>query len=62
MFGNLKTGEYALLRHTLCRFFQDRRVKVSLFLQDAIQGPDGSIIISHRGHLPRGTETPGTIR
>jgi hypothetical protein len=38
LFKDLTSGEFALLRHTLCRFFQDRRVKVSLFLQDAIQG------------------------
>jgi hypothetical protein len=62
VFKELKSADYAMLRHTLCRFFQDRRVKVSLFLQDAIQGPDGSIIISHKGPLPRGSETPGTIR
>jgi len=62
MFRDLKPGEYSLLRQTLCRFFQDRRVKVSLFLQDQIQNPDGSIVISHEGSLPRGAETPGTIR
>ncbi len=26
------------------------------------QSPDGSIIMSHRGALPRGADTPGTIR
>jgi hypothetical protein len=62
MFKDLKPADYAMLRHTLCRFFQDRRVKVSLFLQDAIQAADGSIVITHKGVLPRGSETPGTIR
>jgi len=37
-------------------------VKVLFFLQDAIQSTDGAIVISHKGPLPRGAETPGTIR
>ena len=36
-FSSLPPAEFAVLRQTLLRFFQDRRVKVSLFLQDQVQ-------------------------
>eukprot|EP00823_Brevimastigomonas_motovehiculus_P004426 TRINITY_DN2926_c0_g1_i1.p1 TRINITY_DN2926_c0_g1~~TRINITY_DN2926_c0_g1_i1.p1 ORF type:complete len:405 (-),score=112.69 TRINITY_DN2926_c0_g1_i1:478-1692(-) len=50
------------LRQALCRFFQERKVKVSLFLQDGIQSLDGAIIIFNEGSLPPHTQLPGTIR
>lgn len=62
LFSKLAPGDWILLRHTLARFFQDRRVKVSLFLHDGIQSSDGSIVIQHKGPLPAGAEKPGTIR
>lgn len=62
MFANMGIGDLYLLRYTLCRFFQDRRVKVSLFLSDNLQAQDGSIIHTHAGRLPRHTEKPGIIR
>lgn len=62
LFDSMTPGEFALMRHTLCRFFQDRRVKVSLFLQDGIQSADGLVNISHKGPMPFGAEKPGTIR
>jgi len=62
MFARMRVGDLHLLRYTLARFFQDRRVKVSLFLTDALQAQDGSMIHSHAGRLPLGSETPGAIR
>eukprot|EP00735_Rhodelphis_limneticus_P014985 TRINITY_DN9110_c0_g1::TRINITY_DN9110_c0_g1_i1::g.18209::m.18209 TRINITY_DN9110_c0_g1::TRINITY_DN9110_c0_g1_i1::g.18209 ORF type:complete len:375 (+),score=55.15,sp/Q29S00/OSCP1_BOVIN/39.18/9e-77,Oscp1/PF10188.4/1.2e-60,Ribosomal_60s/PF00428.14/0.14,Ribosomal_60s/PF00428.14/1.5e+04 TRINITY_DN9110_c0_g1_i1:132-1256(+) len=61
-FGDLPVGELVLLRQTLSRFVQDRRVKVSLFLQDGIQNVDGSIILPKKAHLPPNAEMPGTVR
>ena len=43
---------YRELKLTLCDFFSDKRVKVSLFLQDGLQNQDGSIVIPHQGTLP----------
>lgn len=60
-FKHLRYSEFSSLRQSLLRFFQDRRVKVSLFLQDGIQSSDGNIVIGWRGHLPRGATTPGVI-
>ncbi|KAF8072801.1 Oscp1 [Scenedesmus sp. PABB004] len=37
LYGTLPAGELGLLRRTLARFFQGRRVKVSLFLAEGIQ-------------------------
>ncbi len=62
MFGKMRIGDLHLLRYTLARFFQDRRVKVSLFLTDALQAQDGSMIHSHTGRLPIGSAMTGTIR
>jgi len=62
MYRDLTVGQLVSLRQALCRFFQERKVKVSLFLQDQIQSLDGAIVITHEGPLPPATETPGTIR
>ncbi len=58
----MSAGAWTLLRHTLARFFQDRKVKVSIFLQDGIQLGDGSFNLSCTGALPVVTATPGSIR
>ena len=44
--------EFAGLKQTLCRYFADKRVKVSLFLQDGIQKQDGAIPLVYSGPLP----------
>lgn len=62
MFSRMRVGDLHLLRYTLARFFQDRRVKVSLFLTDQLQAQDGSMIHTHAGKMPLGTDRPGTIR
>lgn len=62
MFNRMRMGDLHLLRYTLARFFQDRRVKVSLFLTGGLQAQDGSMIHSHAGRLPQGALMPGTVR
>eukprot|EP01006_Ploeotia_vitrea_P042217 TRINITY_DN66613_c7_g7_i1.p1 TRINITY_DN66613_c7_g7~~TRINITY_DN66613_c7_g7_i1.p1 ORF type:complete len:411 (-),score=215.32 TRINITY_DN66613_c7_g7_i1:64-1296(-) len=61
-YTGLTAGEFMELRRTLGQFFQDRRVKVSLFLQDGLQNQDGSIVVDHSGMLPHFGETPGAVR
>lgn len=41
-------------KQALCRFFEDKHVKVSLFLQDGIQKSDGTLplVEEHRGDMP----------
>lgn len=43
------------------RFFQDRNVKVSLFLTNGIQLHDSTIVIDISGEGPPGTQVPGTV-
>ncbi|KAF6259309.1 organic solute transport protein 1-domain-containing protein [Scenedesmus sp. NREL 46B-D3] len=45
-YGTLSIGELALLRQTLARFFQDKRVKVSLFLAEGIQQPTSGKLVA----------------
>ena len=53
--------DYAGLKQTLCRFFADKRVKVSLFLQDGMQKNDGTLTLHYAGPLPPGAQMPGQI-
>lgn len=62
MYENWGLAEWMSLRQLLCNFLQDKRVKVSLFLQDGLQNADGTIHVSHKGPIVRGGEIPGTIR
>lgn len=52
---------YRLLKQTLAGFFQDRKVKVSLFLQDGTQHSDGSIAVPLGGELGFNVLPPGTV-
>jgi hypothetical protein len=55
-------ADYNAMRQSLCTFFQDRKVKVSLFLHDNTQNHDGSIVVPSTGTLPVGAQVPGTVR
>ena len=61
-YGSFTEGDFFMLKQGLCRFFQGRRVKVSLFLQDGLQNMDGSMVldVSTSKWVPKGTDLPGT--
>jgi hypothetical protein len=61
-FDDMAESEYILLRRTLANFLQDRKVKVSIFLQENIQSADGSIIVNPGGRLGLGVNPPGQVR
>jgi hypothetical protein len=63
-YAGLPLGELFRLRQCLLRFFQDRRIKVSIFLQHKLQNLDGQLNRSQSlaGSLPIGTEPPGAVR
>jgi hypothetical protein len=61
-YARLPVGELCALRRALARFFQDRRVKVSVFLEEGLQTPDGTLVLRFDGPVPAGTEVPGAIR
>jgi len=60
-YGALPAGELWRLRRALLNFFQDRRVKVSLFLQDKVQNLDGTMVLVRKGHLQVGSKIPGGV-
>uniref|UniRef100_K3WWX1 Protein OSCP1 n=1 Tax=Globisporangium ultimum (strain ATCC 200006 / CBS 805.95 / DAOM BR144) TaxID=431595 RepID=K3WWX1_GLOUD len=61
-FGAMNPADFYLLRQYLCRFFQDTRIKVSLFLQSGIQGMDGTLAIRYDGFTATGGKVPGMVR
>ena len=61
-FDDMSEADFAVLRQTLVNFLQDRRVKVSIFLQESIQASDGSITIAAAGRLAYGINPPGQAR
>eukprot|EP00898_Chlorokybus_atmophyticus_P001182 jgi/Chlat1/2064/Chrsp17S02537 len=72
MYKALSIGDWWHLRQVLCNFFQDRRVKVSLFLHEGLQTTDGHIVLPSPGaqdtdaHAGDASGTPpsqlGTVR
>ena len=62
IYARMSLGELFSLKHHLLRFFQDRDVKVSLFLEENTQRADGVIVLPLAGPVPRGHEVPGTVR
>ena len=60
-YASMSPFEFASLKQTLCRFFGDKKVKVSLFLQDGLQKNDGVLTLSYGGPLPPGADPPGRI-
>lgn len=50
-YDRMAEAELDAMRQCLCTFFQDRKVKVSLFLQDRTQKNDGSIVVPSSGML-----------
>lgn len=62
MYSNMSNGNWLLLEQTLMDFYQDKKIKVSLFLQKDFQTLSGSFVLDNKGRLPYGTELPGQIR
>ncbi|XP_036949951.1 protein OSCP1a isoform X1 [Acanthopagrus latus] len=62
VYSSLSEGEFQLLRQTLLIFFQDMHVRVSLFLKNQVQNPNGRFALSTSGPVPHGIDVPGLIR
>ncbi|KAF4100749.1 protein OSCP1a [Onychostoma macrolepis] len=58
----LSDGEFQLIRHTLLVLFQDMQIRVSIFLKENIQNPNGHFVLQTSGPVPYGFEVPGLIR
>ncbi|XP_071356933.1 protein OSCP1a [Trachinotus anak] len=62
VYSSLSDGEFQLLRQTLLIFFQDMHVRVSLFLKNQVQNPNGRFALSTSGPVPHGIDVPGLIK
>ncbi|XP_053718698.1 protein OSCP1a isoform X2 [Synchiropus splendidus] len=61
-YSSLTEGEFQLLRQTILTFLQDSHVRVSLFLKNKAQNPNGRFAMSTGGHVPHKIDVPGLIR
>ncbi|KDO16827.1 hypothetical protein SPRG_17689 [Saprolegnia parasitica CBS 223.65] len=62
VYGALSHANFLLLKQHLARFFQDVRIKVSLFLQAGLQNPDGAFVLRAHGPIATGGDIPGVVR
>eukprot|EP00343_Euplotes_focardii_P011635 CAMPEP_0205832014 /NCGR_PEP_ID=MMETSP0206-20130828/45764_1 /ASSEMBLY_ACC=CAM_ASM_000279 /TAXON_ID=36767 /ORGANISM="Euplotes focardii, Strain TN1" /LENGTH=354 /DNA_ID=CAMNT_0053137171 /DNA_START=41 /DNA_END=1101 /DNA_ORIENTATION=- len=53
--------DFTMIKQNLLSFFQDRHVKVSLFIQEKIQSLDGTLNIFHTGIGPIYSQKPGVV-
>ncbi|XP_061521621.1 protein OSCP1-like [Phycodurus eques] len=60
VYSSMTSGEFQLLRQTLLTFLQDTHVRVSIFLKNKIQNPNGRFALSTS--VPHGMDVPGIIR
>lgn len=61
MCKNFNAYDYQVVRQQIYKFFEDRHIKVSLFIQDKIQGLDGSVFLDFCGVGPYKSRKPGHI-
>ncbi|XP_057684098.1 protein OSCP1a [Corythoichthys intestinalis] len=62
VYSSVSEGEFQLLRQTLLTFLQDTHIRVSIFLKNKIQNPNGRFAMPTSGPVPHGMDVPGTIR
>ncbi|XP_066962093.1 protein OSCP1 [Macrobrachium rosenbergii] len=63
VYCNMSVGELADIRRSLLDFVQDLHIRVSVFLKERKQTPNGTFVIDHGGSaVPQGGEVPGCIR
>ncbi|XP_077405318.1 protein OSCP1a isoform X2 [Vanacampus margaritifer] len=62
IYSSMTAGEFQLLRQTLLTFLQDTHIRVSVFLKNKIQNPNGRFALSSSDPVPHGMDLPGVIR
>ena len=61
MCSDYKAYDWQIVRQQMYKFFEDRHIKVSLFIQDKIQGLDGTIYLDFCGVGPKNSQKPGMM-
>jgi hypothetical protein len=60
-FSTMNDYELQFVRHTMLNFFQDLKIKVSVFLKEKVQNWNGTFILFNEGPSMFGSDLPGTI-
>lgn len=60
-FLNMNDYELQFVRYTVLNFFQDLKIKVSVFLKEKVQNWDGSFVLYREGPVAQGADQPGLI-
>ena len=61
LYTSLTNGQWLQMQQSIMRFLQNKKTKVSLFLQRNLQTMDGTLVLSNDGFLPYGTDAPGSV-
>ena len=59
--ATLAPYDFILIKQQLLTFFQDKHIKVSLFIQENFQSLDGTLNIDYTGVGPMHSKKPGTV-
>lgn len=58
----MSIGELLDVRKSILNFFQDLKIRVSVFMRQKLQNSDGKFVIDPSGLVPPGCDIPGEIR
>lgn len=61
-YDDLTLGDWLHCKQRICQFFKDRKIRVSIFLQNDLQNCDGELVLDGTGHMPKKCEPLGTVR
>lgn len=59
MVSSFTAYDYLIIKQHVYKFFEDKHIKVSLFIQDEIQGLDGTVYLNFCGKGPFKSIKPG---
>ena len=61
LYGTFSSLQFLSLKQSLYLYFQGKKIKISLFLQQNIQDHNGNFLFTKNPKLPYGTGSPGKI-
>ncbi len=62
MVKDFKAYDFMIIKQVIMRFFQDKHIKVSLFIQDSIQSLDGTIFLNFAEEGTLYSRRPGSVK
>jgi hypothetical protein len=61
VYFSMSNNELQLIRYAMLNFFQDLKIKVSVFLREKVQNWNGSFVLFTEGPVAHGDDLPGKI-